>query len=152
MYNSCGPFEAFWTETRNWICLQSVQLIPHPPCPFSFSFCEVLQRHLIRRSHPELSFYLGFAYVQQTTSITCIVLSSMTNQLKTLMSLAYVEQMAHTLFIVPCNCRYETTANVCTRSDHCYKISPCIKCHTLLWSLKTGPRVLYEDAWPLYHW
>lgn len=123
---------------------------------FSFSFCEVLQRHLIRRSHPKLSFYLGSAYVQQTSSMTYIVLSSMTNQLKTLMSLAYVEQMAHTLFIVPCNdrsnhsyCRYETTANVCTRSDNYYKISPCIKCDTLLRSLKTGPRVLYEDAWPL---
>lgn len=35
--------------------------------------------------------------------MTCIALSSMTNELKTLVSLAYVEQMAHTLFIVPCN-------------------------------------------------
>ena len=65
MYNSYGPFgesvRLARILDRNTQQLQSIQLIPHPPCPFSFSYCEVLQRYLVGRSHPKLSFYLGFA-------------------------------------------------------------------------------------------
>ena len=86
MYNSCGPFEEsvrlariLNRNTQQLNMSAAVQLIPHPPCPFSFSYCEVLQRHLVGKSYPELSFYLNFAYMQHTTSMTRIVLSSMTN-------------------------------------------------------------------------